>query len=276
MTDKIEKLGRSLIQHGVSNNRIYLLKLDSSDLPEIIPQLNAIAEKNGYSKIFAKIPEPCLPAFLEDGFIQEGSIPYFYSGQVAASFCGKFINPERKKTEHREEIEKIIELAQSKRNATIKPLPKELSLRMATEADASELADLYKVVFRSYPFPIHDSDYLIETMRTNVVYFVAEKNGKIVAASSGEMDLENHNAEMTDFATSPDHLGLGLAVHLLQFMESEMKKRNILTLYTIARAISPGMNITFSKCGYHVGGTLINNTQISGTIENMNLWYKTA
>jgi putative beta-lysine N-acetyltransferase len=90
------------------------------------------------------------------------------------------------------------------------------------------------------------------------------------------MDKENRNAEMTDFATLPEHLGNGLAVHLLNFMEPEMQKRGIATLYTIARAISPGMNITFAKCGYIFGGTLINNTQISGSIESMNLWYKPA
>ncbi len=53
-----------------------------------------------------------------------------------------------------------------------------------------------------------------------------------------------------------------------------MAKRGIATLYTIARAISPSMNITFAKCGYAFGGTLINNTQISGSIESMNLWHK--
>jgi hypothetical protein len=36
------------------------------------------------------------------------------------------------------------------------------------------------------------------------------------------------------------------------------------------------MNITFAKCGYIFGGTLINNTQISGSIESMNLWHKSA
>jgi hypothetical protein len=46
------------------------------------------------------------------------------------------------------------------------------------------------------------------------------------------------------------------------------------TLYTIARSHSAGMNITFAKKGYLFGGTLINNTDISGKIESMNVWYK--
>jgi hypothetical protein len=34
------------------------------------------------------------------------------------------------------------------------------------------------------------------------------------------------------------------------------------------------MNATFAKAGYSFGGTLINNTNISGDIESMNVWYK--
>ena len=34
------------------------------------------------------------------------------------------------------------------------------------------------------------------------------------------------------------------------------------------------MNITFAKLGYDFGGTLTRNTQISGDLESMNVWYK--
>ena len=96
----------------------------------------------------------------------------------------------------------------------------------------------------------------------------------MVAASSSEMDVDGRNTEMTDFATLPEARGQGLAQHLLQIMERAMRKTGIQTAYTIARALSPGMNITFAKAGYRFGGTLINNTQISGQIESMNVWYK--
>ena len=46
------------------------------------------------------------------------------------------------------------------------------------------------------------------------------------------------------------------------------------TWYTIARALSAGMNITFAKAGYRYAGTLVNNTDISGTIESMNVWWR--
>lgn len=276
MGDQIQKLGNSQIQHGLDNNRIYLMKLDPADLPGIVEQLGTLAAEKGYTKIFAKVPAPHATAFTADGYRKEGAIPKFYKGETDAAFLGKFIDPAREITPQRDEIEQIITLAQSTHGRPGDELSNEYSLRPAVEADAKKLAAVYKQVFASYPFPIHDPDYLIETMRSHVCYFVAEKDGKIAAASSGEMDRENRNAEMTDFATLPEHLGNGLAVHLLKFMEPEMRKRNIVTLYTIARAVSPGMNITFAKCGYVFGGTLINNTQISGSIESMNLWYKNA
>ena len=53
-----------------------------------------------------------------------------------------------------------------------------------------------------------------------------------------------------------------------------MQRRGILTAYTIARSLSYGMNITFARQGYRFGGTLTNNTEISGAIESMNVWYR--
>jgi hypothetical protein len=57
-------------------------------------------------------------------------------------------------------------------------------------------------------------------------------------------------------------------------MEEQAKPKGILTAYTIARAESPGMNIVFTKNAYRYGGRLTNNTNISGHIESMNIWYK--
>ena len=276
MSDTLEKLGNSQIQHGPDSDRIYLMKLDPDDMPDIISNLDALAAEKGYTKIFAKVPGPCASAFVREGYTREGMIPHFYNGETTATFLGKFIDPMREATPQRDEIEQNIILAQSKSGAPAKPLPESYTLRAAVEADAEELAAVYREVFASYPFPIHDPAYLIETMHSHVAYFVAEKDGRIAAAASGEMDGKYRNAEMTDFATLPDHLGNGLAVHLLKFMEPEMEQRGIKTLYTIARAVSSGMNITFSKCGYIFGGTLINNTQISGSIESMNLWHKSV
>lgn len=77
MHDIINKMNNSIIQHGLRNNRIYLMHLDKKDMPEIIFTLNNMANKNSYTKIFAKIPYSCSNAFLKNGYIIEATIPLF-------------------------------------------------------------------------------------------------------------------------------------------------------------------------------------------------------
>lgn len=141
--------------------------------------------------------------------------------------------------------------------------------------DAENMSRIYKAVFPTYPFPITRPQYLIETMHSHIVYFGAEYDHHLAALASSEMNSDNQNVEMTDFATLPRYRGRNLSVVLLKKMESVMQNQGIKTAYTIARAVSAGMNITFAKAGYIYSGTLVNNTNISGNIESMNVWYKT-
>lgn len=111
-------------------------------------------------------------------------------------------------------------------------------------------------------------------MDENVIYHGIWKEDELVALSSAEIDAGGENVEMTDFATRPDFRSQGLATYLLDKMEEDVRSRGIRTAYTIARAYSYGMNITFAKHGYCFAGTLTNNTQIFGQLESMNVWYK--
>ena len=276
MNDVLSSVGGSRIQHGPDSNRIYLMKMDPADLPDLPGRLESLARERGYTKIFAKIPEPFAGDFLGAGFRQEARIPGFYRGETAAVFLGSYLDPERATDPRQAETDAIRSLACGRGGTTPPgPLPRGLRLREAAEADTPALASLYREVFATYPFPIRDPAYLVETLRSHIRYFIVEKDGAIIAAASGEMDRENRNAEMTDFATRPAYRGQGLASRLLAFMEPAMTRQGIITLYTIARAVSPGMNMVFAKAGYRLGGTLVNNTQIAGSIESMNLWYRT-
>jgi lysine 2,3-aminomutase len=105
-------------------------------------------------------------------------------------------------------------------------------------------------------------------------YFGVWHNSKLVGISSAEVDVINKNAEMTDFAVLPEYRGQNLAFRLLLTMEQKMKIANIKTAYTIARLKELGMNKTFLKSGYKYSGTLLNNTNIGGQIESMNVFYK--
>lgn len=133
---------------------------------------------------------------------------------------------------------------------------------------------MFKYSFASYPFPVFDADYLGKMMALNTAYYCVRKNQRIVAVAAAEIERTARYAEITDFATVPDCRGQGLAASILHHMEQELRHQNIKTAFTIARAKSLAMNRVFHKSGYHYAGLLKNNTQISGNIENMTVWYK--
>ncbi len=277
MFDKIEKIGNSIVQHGKQNDRIYLMKLYDNDAPQIINHLEELACNNNYSKFFAKVKKSQAELLYEHEFEKEAEIPGFYNGKEDAVFTSKFLIKSRKNIDINTEktIRNNIQTAEKKSNiSTKKILDKSFDMRKLEAADTVKLAELYKIVFATYPYPIHDPSYLVKTMNENIIYFGIFSGDKLIAASSCETDSKSQNVEMTDFATHPDYRGMGFGVILLKKMEEYMRKNNYLCTYTIARAMSPAMNITFAKLGYKFAGTLINNTNISGNIESMNVWYK--
>ncbi|AFA47185.1 putative beta-lysine N-acetyltransferase [Acetobacterium woodii] len=274
-TDTIEKVGDDLIQHGKNSDRIYLMHCTKSDKKQLLHYLNKLGKDQNYSKIIAKVPESLETAFIKDGYCEEAQIPSFYSGEETCKLMGKYLLPERQKVKDKQQIKKVIEHVSARSHINrIKPLADEFEIKRLTEADALEIAFLYKKVFESYPFPIFEPNYLNDTMKDNIKYFGAFFEKQLIAVSSSEMDLDNLNSEMTDFAVLPEFRGHQLAYHLLTKMESEMVKDGFQVLYSIARSASYGMNGCFAKSNYHFGGTLFNNTQISGSIESMNIWYK--
>ncbi|MCI5148626.1 MAG: putative beta-lysine N-acetyltransferase [Candidatus Electrothrix sp. MAN1_4] len=280
--DKVEQYQGSTIQHGPYNDRIYLMRLADGASTDFPGQLIQLARSKGYSKIFAKVPEGAIAAFLQTGFVLEAEIPGFFSGQTTACFMAYYLNKSREQEDDVAQLENILHIAEDKQSRARPPFDPPLdpsfdpqfTLRRCTRKDIPAMATIYQQTFASYPFPIHEEDYLLETMQTHVVYFGAESKGKLAALASAEMDREVSNGEMTDFATLPAQAGHNLSLHLLQQMEKAMQEEKINTAYTIARAASPAMNITFARAGYTFAGRLKKNTNISGKIESMNVWYK--
>jgi putative beta-lysine N-acetyltransferase len=275
MSDIMEIIGNSVVQHGPVNERVYLMKLGDGDYPEIVGQLNRLAASRGYSKIFAKVPALALQGFKEEGYLLEATIPGFFPNGNDACLLGKYLDASRREERKPQLIREILSAAEEQEPVSMPPLlPEGFCGRIAEEMDIMEMAGVYRRVFATYPFPIHEPAFLRSSMYDATIYFGVWNGERIAALSSAEMDLPSRSAEMTDFATLPEYRGNGLALYLLQQMEEAMKSRGIRLPYTIARAYSFGMNITFARNGYHFGGTLTNNTNISGNLESMNVWYK--
>ncbi len=276
MIDKIEKTENgSVIQHGKLNDRVYLIKLAKKDTGNIFEIMNELVQKNHYSKIFCKVPIDTAPLFLSNGFITEAIIPKFYNNRKDAFLLSKFIDSKRSLTNNKEQFSKLSILLHAGQKPLITTeIPSIFSFNSLNPVDAEEIAIIYRKVFDSYPFPIFNASYIRSSMKENVQYFGVRFKGELIALASAEVDHHGQNAEMTDFATLPAFRGNKLSTYLLENMEFEMKRKNISTLYTIARLNSIAMNKTFLNLHYNYAGTLINNTNISGKIENMNVYYK--
>ncbi|MBW2733302.1 MAG: putative beta-lysine N-acetyltransferase [Deltaproteobacteria bacterium] len=274
MPDTIETFGQSILQHGSLNDRVYLIKLHADDLPRILDHIDELAAQHSYSKLFAKIPARHKDLFILRGYQREAFVPGFFAGSEDAEFLCRYLDPARLADPVAPRCREVLAVAEEKRVRGKGDPEKAPTIELAKGEHAEELAAVYAEVFPSYPFPIHDPGYLRETMESHVRYFLVRNEGRVVAVSSSEMDRAARNVEMTDFATLPSERGKSLALYLLEHMEREMRALGMRTAYTIARALSAGMNVTFARMGYLFGGQLVNNTNISGQIESMNVWYK--
>ncbi|MGM0432854.1 MAG: putative beta-lysine N-acetyltransferase [Spirochaetota bacterium] len=274
--DTLITVDTAKIQHGENNKRVYLMDIGKAEPGRLIKRLTEIAEAHHYEKVFAKIPVTAADEFLQAGYITEARVPGLFAGKTDGLFLSRYLHPERAEEPIARHYQMVSSLARSKEDSNPPNLPEGTTTRLCTASDAPAMAKLYKQVFASYPFPIDDPAFIRKSMREGTIFAGIEENGHLIALASAECSLhpERLYAEMTDFATLPKKRGGGYATHLLYFLEKEAAAKGIQTAYTIARAVSVGMNITFSRAGYQYAGRLKNNTDIDGKIESMNVWYK--
>jgi putative beta-lysine N-acetyltransferase len=274
-SDIVIHRGNSVIQHGLFNNRVYVMKLAPAEIPDIIRYADNLARKEGYTKIFVKVPESSVEVFANDGYITEATVPYFYRESEPAVFMGKYLDPKRKEILDTTKMANVLSEAFSHAGErSLNTVPDGFLLTHAHAGDGDDIAALFCTVFPTYPFPINDPDYIRKTMQGSIRYFLIKKSHLLAAVASCEIDAENRNAEVTDFATGPLFRGRGFASLLLHAMETELKKEGIRLAYTICRAGFGPINTVFAGAGYEFGGTLPNNTNICGSVESMNVWYK--
>jgi len=257
----------------VFNKRIKIIKFEGK-VKELMEKLKPLIHRYEIGKVLFTAKERHVEKFKEQGFIMEAKIDSFRRGETAY-FLSRFIDPKRKMCYHvPEEEEVLIKAREYLKDDYSNVISKEYQVRDADLGDAKELASLYDSVFTSYPTPMNDAEFIQTAMEDNMIFKVVTHNGKIISAASADMDPENLNAEMTDCATLPEYRGNKLMGKLIEELEAELQSRDYITLYTIARARSVGMNIVFAKQNYSYGGRLVNNCNIMGRFENMNIWHK--
>ncbi|WP_415713281.1 putative beta-lysine N-acetyltransferase [Maridesulfovibrio sp.] len=274
--DSIVSVGQSRVQIGSYNDRIYLMSYAVEDCKNInlADELIDIAVQEDLSKIFAKVPAEYMVPFLSCGFEQEALVPGMF-GDDDGVFLSFYRYKWRKEQRNRRELDRVLSVAESKKGkGNVKSLPGNLQLCRLGHKDAQALAHLYGRTFETYPFPVTDSDYICQEMEAGVSFMGVYDGNHLVGAASAEVAADGISAEMTDFAVLPDYRKAGLAGALLCSLEEDCVKSGIKCFFTIARACSYGINSLFSKGNYNFSGCLINNTNISGSLESMNVWYK--
>jgi beta-lysine N6-acetyltransferase len=240
----------------------------------VIQHAEQLMKEKKREKLIFKVREEQFNEFIEGGYTCEAMIDDYFLGSKMYFFT-KYFEQKRMDNEHwiteDQMLTSINGMAVS--TDTIVP-PTDYQLKKIDETDAEKLALLYRTVFQIYPTPLHDLNYIKETIKDGTIYYAFYCHGTIVSAASAEINRKYRNAELTDCATLTEHRKHGLMKILLHKLEMELFDQGIYCTYSIARSLSFGMNAVLHQLGYIYRGRLKNNVFIYDKLENMNVWVK--
>lgn len=238
-------------------------------------QLIDLAVEKKLEKIWVWAMPADVPEFLRSGFCVEGNL---FSGNYEEFVVSlAYYVSEARGYSEKLESENII--THSVRNEPINPwqsLPQEMELKLLNESFAEQISQLLAKVFTSYPSPVEDPHYIRSLVRQGNIFAGAFSKGKLIGVAAAYPDRILNRCEMTDCATIEEYRGHSLCERLLMLLEREVQKHGSFSLFTLARAQSYGMNRVFHKLGYSYQGRLINNCDIAGAFEDMNLWVRST
>ncbi|MGD7051173.1 putative beta-lysine N-acetyltransferase [Sutcliffiella horikoshii] len=276
------KTGKAL---RIKNQAIYVdayedyynkrLKVDDfrGNIKQIIETIEEWSKQPFVEKVIIKSRPEHLSTLMERGFLLEASVPGYFLGGDGYFLC-KYRKVDRYNSDRWCEEDSILDTVWQKKNQKDVMLDSNLTLRVAKISDAQALSQFYKDVFPIYPVPIEDPNFIMEQMESNTFFMLLEEKGEIIAAASAEMNKTYRNAEITDCATSPSKRKGGYMNTLIRELEAELVKKQIYCSYSIARALSFGMNAVLHNLDYTYKGRLKNNCYIFDKIEDMNVWSK--
>lgn len=255
-----------------SNSR---LRLDSylGDAQEILAYLETVAKEQEVTKIICYVREADIEAFIAYGYVLEAFFKWYYQGEHAY-VLSKFLSSGRYNWQFGVEENRILIDVQQQALEARRPLGEGFVARPATPEDAYALSSIYKQTFQVYPTPLTDVTYIQTCMLAEHLFYVITFEGKIVSVASAEKNERERTAELTDCATLPEFRKFGLMRNLLHLLEQEMKQLNYISIYSLARGLSYGMNKALFQEGFQYTGRLIMNCYIFDKLEDMNLWVK--
>lgn len=153
-------------------------------------------------------------------------------------------------------------------------LPPGFFMRWAEKKDAKQMSRLYQKVFKSYPTPMNDPSFISEMMDNDVYFLVVDHDRQVVSACSADLLTPFCSAELSDCATYRQYRSRQLLSYQVAHLVPRLKKIGVKTLFSYSRSVSHGMNLVNAKHGFTFGGRMVQNSNICGRLENMNIWYK--
>lgn len=240
----------------------------------IVQELNKAMDSYNFTKLIYFSRFEHWQQLLSIGFELEGIINGYFNGSDNYIMTCYKENERRTSTSWIQEDAIIQSIREKGRKTDKSKLPNQYSIRKANTEDAAKLAELYDNVFPIYPTPMNNPDYVKKMISGGTIFYVVECSNQFVSAASAEINPSLHNAEITDCATLPEHRKYGLLKRLMVELEKELKDVGIYCAFSLARALSYGMNAALYQLGYRYNGRLTNNCFIFDKIENMNVWVK--
>lgn len=250
------------------NSRVKILSHQSINSHHL-KSIKKLALENNMGKVISFSPESNYQLFNDEGFEVEGRITGFFKGQDALC-CSFFVDEARRNSSPQDYM--LPDLTLEKNDISSNQL---FEIRDALEEDISQMTELFRTVFETYPSPVFDGEYIRSNMRRKkVIYKVALDHGKIIGIASAEININQLNAEMTDCVTSPSYRGHGILTAILLELENHLQTNGFICLYSLCRATIPAVNRAFNRQGYSYSGRMINNCHMCGAFEDMNIWVK--
>ncbi|WP_158736161.1 putative beta-lysine N-acetyltransferase [Alteribacillus sp. YIM 98480] len=253
--------------------KIYALPKEEK-MPLFLDSLKRVARTQHCDKLIFYVTQEDRTRESLKQFELEGAIKGFFKGKDAFIYSF-FLHPSRNYTVDPQKEKRVIEQACAvTKKAGRSILPAKYTMRRPTENDAEEMSRLYRSVFKTYPTPMHDPDFIRGVMKNEVYFTVIEHKDRIISACSADVLPSFQSAEMSDCATIEEHRNKGLLSYQFSFLIRLMQQKKIWTLFSYSRSLSLGMNVVNIYHGFTYGGRMVRNSNISGQLESMNIWYR--
>ena len=231
--------------------------------------LRDFAEDSGRGRVVALVPAPIAPDLAKSGYEVDGIMPGFYQGEVDCAVMGLATDPARQAPAHPIEAQAVDELLLAR------PAPRPraaVPTQRATPDDATEVARLIERTFDEYPTPSSDPAYVRAQIEDGIPFRLVRDGGEVVACASADLVRAAESAELTDCATRPDHRGRGYMQFILSDLIGDTRRLGYPTVFTLARARVPGVNLAFQRLGFDWRGRMNQSCRIGDGIEDMNIW----